>query len=200
MAKVPCGHQVCERVVVDVFVVLVRPNHMANVVEAIGFKLATTRPESGAFHKDLCTIIQQELVVPRALPISPDRISNICRDVDFQFTVPYPNEFTAWRDRRLGRYLLPGIGRFPCIHRPLVSGCASFVSCCRKRVVPVSEECSRRIWRGTDIEREHVDLGVPEHMTTVGTSGECAGSNRAPVIIRVSSADQVIHRKTKCSL
>src|SRR5512146_980171 len=138
MAKVPCGHQVCERVVVDVFVVLVRPNHMANVVEAIGFKLATTRPESGAFHKDLCAMIQQELVVPRALPISPNRISNICRDVDFQFPVPYPNEFAARRDRRIWCNFLPCIGRFPCVHSPRVSGCASFVSGCWKCMVPVT--------------------------------------------------------------
>src|SRR5690242_10790317 len=75
--NVPARHHVSEGVVVDVLVVLVRPDHMADMPLAIRLRHSPGRPETSGLQQNLRAGIDEEPVVARRTPVLPDRISDV---------------------------------------------------------------------------------------------------------------------------
>ena len=48
-----------------------------------------------------------------------------------------------------------------------------------------------------DIERQHVDFGVPEDVTLVGRAGKGTSADGHPPIVRIGGTDQVITGETQ---
>ena len=70
---VPARHHVSKCVVVYVLVVLVRPDHVADMPLAIRLRHGARRPETSGLQQNLRAGIAEEPVVARCTPVLPDR-------------------------------------------------------------------------------------------------------------------------------
>ena len=74
---VPARHDVGIGVVVDVLVIFVRADHVADVAVAVGLRRGAAGPEARGVQQDLCARGGQERVIAGGLPILPDRIGDV---------------------------------------------------------------------------------------------------------------------------
>jgi hypothetical protein len=78
---IPARHHIGERVVVHILVILIRPDHMANMSHAISLSDRTRRPEARGLKENLRSGIEEECVIACGVPVLPHRIRKVGADV-----------------------------------------------------------------------------------------------------------------------
>ena len=64
----------------------------------------------------------------------------------------------------------------------------------------IHQQRSGRFRPGQDIERQQVDLGVPEHVAMIVVAGQRPGADRDALVGRVGRAVQVVDGEPQCLL
>jgi hypothetical protein len=59
-------------------------------------------------------------------------------------------------------------------------------------VIAVHQQRPGGLGPGENVERQQVDLGVPEHMPEVGIAGQRPGADRDSLVLRIGGPDQVV--------
>ena len=193
-------HHVRVGIVIDQFVVLVRADHLPDVRAAVRLDLRPARPEPRRFDEDLGACGHHEGIVADRAPILPNAVRNVGADVVLPFTRPDDHKASIGCDDPLRRYLVAGVGRFPGIKSTLTAVRSGLAPRSIEGVVAVHEQgpCRRRI--GKHVERQHVDLGVPEHMAAIRLSGQPACTDRDMLVGRIDRCDEVVDRESKRAL
>ncbi|MNE68905.1 hypothetical protein D3C80_1645910 [compost metagenome] len=104
------------------------------------------------------------------------------------------------RDNEGRRHVLTGVCGFPGIEGAALPMVRGLVPSRRKRPMAVGQKGPGRFRPCQHVERQHEDLGVPEHMASVGGAGERPGADRDAVIVWVHGAEQVIDREAQRAL
>ena len=69
-----------------------------------------------------------------------------------------------------------------------------------ERMVAVHEESPRRRRIGEDVKRQHVDLGVPEHVASIRFAGQTTRTDRNMLVGGIGRRDEVISREAERAL
>ena len=118
---VPARHPVGEGVVVDVLVVLVRPDHVADVARPSASSPARDAQNRAVSSRISAPASQEEVVVAGRAPVLPDRVGDVGADVVLHPAGQDVDQLAVGRDHALRRGLLAGVGRFPGVERALVA-------------------------------------------------------------------------------
>ena len=94
-------------------VIFVRADHAANMAPAVGLRNGTAGPEPCRFQKNFGARLDHEGVIPGRLPVLPDRVGNIGRDMLLLRAAEHLNEIAIGADELLGGGLLAGICQTP---------------------------------------------------------------------------------------
>ena len=98
-------------------------------------------------------------------------------------------------DELLRGGLLAGIGRLPGVHGAAPAHPDRLGTRARQRVIAVHEQGPGRLGPGRDVERQHIDFGVPEHVPEIGVAGQRAGPDGDALVGRIGRAVQMVDRK-----
>ena len=173
-AQVPTRHDVREGVVVDELVVLVGSDDATEVRAPVRVTLEPRRPETSALDEDPQAIGRREPGVPAPRDVVVDGPGDVRHDV--QLPLPGPD---ADRDRVVA--VDPGRGDVAAIGGGFPgepgAGEAGFLRGLASWLDPpgaVREHRARGRRAGRREERQHVALGIPEHVRLVARPGEAA--------------------------
>ena len=103
-------------------------------------------------------------------------------------------------DNALRRGLLAGVGRFPGVKRALEAEMRRLRARAGQRVEAVHQQRPRRLRPDCGVERQQVDLGVPEDVAQIGVAGQGACADRDALVLRVGGAGQMVHGEAQRSL
>ena len=106
---VPAGHDIGIGAVVDVLVIFVRTDDAADMAPAVGLGNGSAGPEPCGFQKNFGAGFDHEGVIPCRLPVLPDRVGDIGRDMLLLRAAEHLDEITIGADELLGSGLLAGI-------------------------------------------------------------------------------------------
>ena len=146
-------------------------------------------PEPAGLEQHLGAELAQEGGVAGGLDVAEDPVGDVGGDVDLLLARPEP---VGAVDGELRALLAPGVGRLPG-----VAGAAGAVLAgVRPRpvegVVAVAQQRLRGVGLGEDEEREHEDLGVPEHVPAVALAGQRLGADVDRRVVGVRGDQQVV--------
>ena len=92
----------------------------------------------------------------------------------------------------LRRHLRAGIGRLPGIQRAAPAHRRGFRPRAIEGVEAIHQQRPGRFRPGQHVERQQVDLGVPEHMPVIVVAGQRPRADRDALVGRVGRAVQVV--------
>ena len=181
-AQVAPGHQVGEDVVVDQRGILVRAGDAGQVERAAVVEVAVSVPQPGGLDQHLGAALGEERGVTGGRHVPQHRVGDVGVDVQ------------ARAARR------PVAGALPAAECPPRVGGAGQAQFGRPLAglgqvgVPPAQRRAGQLRRQVRQHRQHVALGVPEHVPVVAVAGQSLGRD-GPVAVGAAGLDQVEHRE-----
>ena len=160
--------------------------------------MRTTGPESRGFQENFRAGVDHEEVVACRLPVLPDRIGDVGGDMLLLRPAEHLDQVTIGADELLGGGLFAGIGRLPGVHGAAPAHPDGLGTRAWQGVIAVHEQGPSRLGPGRDVERQHIDFGVPEHVPEIGVAGQRAGPDGDAFVGRIGRAVQMVDRKPQC--
>ena len=121
---------------------------------------------------------RRNAVVAGGLPVLPDGVGDVGADVLLLPAAQDLDRPAVGVDDLLGRRLVAGVGRFPGVERAAVAHPRRLGAGPRQRVIAVQQQRPRRLRPGQDVERQQIDLGIPEDVAR-GTRRRSARARRS---------------------
>src|SRR4029450_3822033 len=181
-------------------VVFIWSYNAADMAVTVRLRLGAARPEPGRLKEDLGTSPQEELFVSGRLPVLPDCVRNVRRNVLF---LPAAEDFdnaTIGTDNSLRRCLRTSVGRFPSVHGPAPTHAGRLRPCPGNGPKSVHQQRAGRLWPSQCVERQQIDLGIPENMPMIIISRQPTRSDGDVLVRGVNGAIQMIGSETQRQL
>src|SRR4030095_13482964 len=169
----------------------------ADVAVTVRLRLGAARPEPARLKEDLSASHQEELFVSGWLPVLPDCGRNLRSDVLLLLAAEDFDNATIGTDNPLRRCLRTCVGRFPSVHGPAPTHGGRLRPCPVNGPKSVHEQRAGRLWPSQCVERQQIDLGIPENMPMIIISCQPTRSNGDALVRRVNGAIQVIGGETQ---
>src|SRR4030095_3941207 len=198
--NVPPCHHIRKGIVVYVLVVFIWSYNPADMAVTARLRLGAARPEPARLEEDLGASAQQELFVSGCLPVLPDCVDNVRSNVLFLLAAQDFDNAIIGTDNPLRRSLRPSVGRFPSVHGSAPTHAGRLHPCPIKGPKSVHQQRAGRLWPSQCVERQQIDLGVPENMPMIIISRQPTRSDRDVLVRRVNGAIQMIGRETQRKL
>ncbi|SPX65356.1 Uncharacterised protein [Leclercia adecarboxylata] len=171
-------------VVVHVFRVFIRPNHVMDFETPFDVG-GPPHPERRGFHQQRHPFITHKGVILRRLPVSDDGPGNICHDVMFGqrggHLLAYPR---ANIDRReLWRLFLPACCAFPGEQRARPAVTTGLRACAREVQPAVTQQTACYLRTVEQMERQKEYFGIPEDVAFIALTGQPFGRDAASFVM-----------------
>ena len=197
VAEMPGGHRVGEEVVVDTDVVLVGPDHIAQVCPSLPIDLRPVLPVAGPVEGHLRPPSGEELLIIGPSQVVVDGIGDVGDDVLFDLAGADPDPLPIGGLAPVRGHLVSGAGRLPgeeSAGLPVAGGLSPRPV---ETPIPVAEMGPSQIGLRHREIRHHEDVGVPEDVMPVAVPGEEAGPHSRPLRGPGRPADELESGETK---
>ena len=192
LADVPARQHVRVGVVVHALVVLVGADDETDVMAAVVPEGRSRGPETRRLEQDLHAHGRHEGVVSGPLPVLPHAPGDVGRDMVLHEAAEDGDHLAVGADAIRRRRLDALVGRLPRVEGAAVPHVARLLAGPVEVAIAIGQQRARRLRVRVDEERQHEDLGVPEHVQEVRHAAEAAGAHRHRVLGRVSGTDHVV--------
>ena len=181
-------------------VVLIWSYNAADMTVTVRLRLGAARPEPARLKEDLGTSPQEEFFVSGCLPVLPDCVRNVRSNVLFLLAAEDFNNATIGTDNPLRCCLRTSVGQFPSVHGPAPTHAGRLRPCPINGPKSVHQQRAGRLWPSQCVERQQIDLGVPENMPMIIISRQPTRSDGDVLVRRVNGAIQMIGSETQRQL
>src|SRR5215467_1988543 len=163
----------------------------------VPLRLSSARPEPTRLEENLGPCIEEKVYILGCLPVLPDCVRDVRRNVLFQPPTKNIDDPAVRIDNLLWRRLCTGIRRLPSVHGAAPSHLCSF----RPRAVhcpeAIHEQRASCFRPSVGVKRQQIDFRVPEDMPVIVVAGEPTRSDGNSLIRRIGGAVEVIDSETQ---
>ena len=180
-AEMPGGHGVGEEVVVDPDVVLVGPDHIAQMGPSLPVDVGPVLPVTGTVESHLGSLLGEEVAVIGPSHVVVDGIGDVGDDVLLDLAGADPDPLPVGGLAPVRGHLVAGAGRFPGEEGagPPVPG--RLATGAVESPIAVAEMGPGQVGLGHREIGHREDVGVPENMVAIAVPGEEAGPHSRPL-------------------